>query len=254
MRGLSVCIETLWTDLPHEERIVRCAELGFEAIEFWHWRNKDLNAIRGTVRETGVAVAAFCLQPDFALTNPEVTQRLLDDAEASVDAARFLGAKRLIGTIGSAPEDRSPDETLEIIVRNLKALAPLLERHAVTLCVEPLNTVDHPGYFLTRMDMACDIVDAVGSERVRVLLDFYHQERTEGGALKLFRQHEARIAHIHCAGVPDRGELTNSSLDYADVFGALKVSNYSGYVGLEFMPHGYPELALSEARRLRQNV
>lgn len=55
----AVNVEMWWTKLPFLERIRKTAELGFPAVEFWPWNNKDIEATASLCRDLGVAVAQF---------------------------------------------------------------------------------------------------------------------------------------------------------------------------------------------------
>ena len=44
---LSLCLEMLFTDLPFTERLDVASRLGYRAIEFWDWRDKDVQALAG---------------------------------------------------------------------------------------------------------------------------------------------------------------------------------------------------------------
>ena len=40
------CIDTLYTELPWEERFLAAKKDGFDAVEFWDWRIRDLEATK----------------------------------------------------------------------------------------------------------------------------------------------------------------------------------------------------------------
>ena len=73
MVAFSVCLETVFTDLPVEERIRRIKEAGFTSVEFWHpeatWDGKslrkdlakDASAVRQACEDSGVKLAGFAL-------------------------------------------------------------------------------------------------------------------------------------------------------------------------------------------------
>ena len=58
------------------------------------------------------------------------------------------------------------------------------------------------------------------------------------------------IGHIHCAGVPGRGDLAGGELDYRAIFKAIDQTGYDGHVGLEFRASGAPEDSLKQALAL----
>ena len=73
MVTLSVCLETVFTDLPVEKRIGKIAETGYGAVEFWHpegtWdgsqvdfeQAKDPVAIGKACEEHGVMLNDFAM-------------------------------------------------------------------------------------------------------------------------------------------------------------------------------------------------
>ena len=44
MYRLSVCADTVFLDLPFEERVKKIAKTGF-LVEFWGWKRRDLSVI-----------------------------------------------------------------------------------------------------------------------------------------------------------------------------------------------------------------
>ncbi|MDP6520939.1 MAG: hypothetical protein QF411_13670, partial [Planctomycetota bacterium] len=55
----AINIEMWGFGVPFMERFAKVAELGFPAVEFWPWRNKDLPAIKAACAEHGLEVAQF---------------------------------------------------------------------------------------------------------------------------------------------------------------------------------------------------
>ena len=39
----SVCIETIFTEVPFEERFELAKQSGFDYVEFWSWKDKDID-------------------------------------------------------------------------------------------------------------------------------------------------------------------------------------------------------------------
>src|SRR5437868_3910038 len=55
----AVNIEMWWKKLPFLERIQKTADLGFPAVEFWPFENKDQNAIAELTQKLGIEIAQF---------------------------------------------------------------------------------------------------------------------------------------------------------------------------------------------------
>lgn len=248
---LSVCIDMIYSQLPFEERIARVREAGYGAVEFWGWRNKDLDAIERASKTHGVQVASFCVDPMGRLVDPATHDTFAEGVESSIAQAQRFGAKALIVTVGQERDGVSRDEQKAAIIRALRRVAPLAERGGVALCIEPLNVlVDHKGYFLSSTDEAVEIIRAVDSPAVKLLYDVYHQQITEGNLIARIKQHAPIIGHIHIADVPGRHEPGTGEINYANVFEAIAAAGYQGYVGLEFRPKADPAAALAAVRGL----
>ena len=237
MAKLSVCIEMFWRELPYAERIRRTAAIGFEACEFWGWRNKDGQSIKRALSETGLALAAMSFEPSMTLIRRNAGMELETGMRGTAAFAAAVGCKTLIVTVGNTIDDETYEESRRRVVRNLSAIGRIADDHGLTIVLEPLNTLaNHHGYWLTKMAQAADIVDEVDLPSVKILMDLYHQQITEGNLIENLRVHASRIGHFHTAGVPGRHELVGGELDYAALFRAIDDTGYDGYVGLEYSP------------------
>jgi hydroxypyruvate isomerase len=249
---LSVCIEMIFRDLPFTERVAAVKAVGIDAVEFWGWRNQDLEALRAACEEHGVRVAAFCLDTGGPLTAPGDIDALLTGVAESLEAAERLGVRTLICTTGNEQPGVNRESQHELIVAKLQAAAPLLEDARVTAVLEPLNVkVDHPGYFLVTTQEGLQVVDEVGSPNVRLLFDVYHQQLSEGDVLGSLVPNLGKFGHIHAADVPGRHEPGTGELDYRAIFRALDAAGYEGYVGLEYRPSKEPAETLREVLALQ---
>jgi hydroxypyruvate isomerase len=237
MVKLSVCIEMFWHDLPVEQRITKVAALGYPAFEFWGWKNKDLNKIRQAMDETGLPLAALCVEPNFCLIKRNVSTELLLGMKESVQVAKKLGSSTLIVTTGNTFDDESFEVSRRRVVSNLAMIGKVAEDNGLTMVLEPLNTLaDHHGYWLTKMAQAVDIVTEINSPAVKILMDLYHQQVQEGNLIANLTQYITHIGHFHTAGVPGRHELIGGETDYRALFKAIDATNYHAYVGLEYSP------------------
>ena len=248
MVNLSVCIEMFWRDLSFDERIRRVHALGYEAFEFWGWKGKDLESIRVAKEETGLNLAAICIEPSFSVVKRDAGQALVVGVTESVAVAKSLGCSRVIVTTGNVLADETYEITRRRVVRRLRQMAAIAADNGAVLVLEPLNPlVDHHGYWLTKMSQAVDIVQEVDSPGLRILDDLYHQQITEGSLISNLTQYIEWIGHFHAAGVPGRHELVGGELDYRALFSAIDATGYDGYVGLEFAPAHGEDSALKQA-------
>lgn len=242
----SVCIEMIFTEYPFLERIEKAADMGFDAIEFWNWDNKDLPAIKEAVDRAGLGVASFQSNLGGTLIHPDHRERFVAGIERSLAKAQEMDASSLFLLTDELGDDRSvrfefpelsEQAKYQSVLDGLKLLAPLAEEAGVTLVLEPLNTtVDHAGYFLHGSSQGFDLVRKVDSPRIRLLYDIYHMQVMEGNVIHTLTSNFDVIGHVHVADVPGRHEPGTGELNYANIFEALRRAGYDGYVGFEFDP------------------
>jgi hydroxypyruvate isomerase len=233
--NVSVCIDAVFSGKDFIQSLKDVSASGVKAFEFWSWWDKDLTRIRHAKDELGLEVAACCTK-FISLVDASRRADYLAGLQESLLAARALGCKRLISQVGN-DLGSSRFAQKRALIEGLKTCVPLLEKDDVTLVIEPLNTlVDHPGYYLSSSDEAFEIVEAVGSSRVKVLFDIYHQQITEGNLIQRITDNLSHIGHFHAAGNPGRRELYVGEINYPAVFKAIDQRGYPGYVGFEYFP------------------
>ena len=144
---------------------------------------------------------------------------------------------------------RSDADAIANSVAVLRRVAPLAEKHGVTVCIELLNSkVDHKDYQGDRTAYGVAVVSQVSSSRVKLLYDIYHMQIMEGDVIRTLREHQQWIAHYHTAGVPGRHEIDDTQeLFYPAIFKAIRDTGFSGTIAHEFIPTREPLQALREA-------
>lgn len=254
MVKLSVCLETVFTDLPAAERIGRIAEAGFDCVEFWHPEStfdgqglrfdqpKDPAALSDACRKAGVRINDFALHAwDGSIggspVRAEDRETYLAQVGRMIAFARQIGCTRGITLSGTVAEGLSRSEMRANLERALAEAARLADQADFTLLLEPLNTlVDHPGYYLDSFREAVQMVRAVGSPRLKLLYDVYHMQIMEGKVIATIEEHVGLIGHFHSAGVPGRAELFGGELNYPAILARIDALGYDGCFGLEYFP------------------
>lgn len=235
----SACIEMLFAEenVTFGDRIRRAADVGFEAVEFWRWTNKDLDEIEKALDETGLTLAALIAEPMIWLNEPQNHDDFLEGLSRTVSVANRLGAPVAIAQAGNVLAGVSRADQRQAIVDCLSRAAEVLERSGVTLALEPLNDrVDHPGYYLTSTAEGLDIIDAVARPEIRLLYDIYHSGVMGEKTPDVIGDRLDRIVHVHLADHPGRHEPGSGSLDWQDRVNWLITKGYTGSVGLEYKP------------------
>jgi len=239
MIRFSVCLETIFNALPLAERIEQAAACGVAAIEFWQWKDKDLDVIARGKEAAGVDVAALGGLEQAIPNDPATADAATAELLESVATARQIGAKGVIVHTGQALKDLGRDVQFETVAQVIDAAADEAGRAHADLLLEPRNArTDFPGTLLSSTAEALTIIDRIDRPNVKLLFDVYHQFITEGSVLHLIEAHIDRIGHFHVADVPGRGEPGTGALEYKEIFGLIDSLGYTGYVGLEFNPSG----------------
>lgn len=235
----SLCLEMVFRDDPFLERIEHASELGVDAVEFWEWRTKDLDAVVESVREHDLELVGMVGlgESEPSLTSAEEFERAVDYIEESIRVAEKVDCPNLIVLSGQEQPDESRAKQHQRVVDGLRSVTTASEDAGVTLLLEPLNrSVDHPDYFLESSAQGFDIVDEVGSPAVQLLYDTYHQQISEGNIIDTIGRNLDRIGHFHIADVPGRHEPGTGEINYPNVLDAVSEMGYDGYVGYEFEP------------------
>lgn len=249
MTRFSACIEMLFvpeTDDP-AQRIRLAKSAGLEAVEFWFWSNKDLDAVERALDETGLALAAIVAEPFAELARQGDHDRFLRGLEQSRDVALRLGTKVLICQSGPllAGIDRARQH--DDLTLAMASAADVLAGSGVRLGLEPLNDrVDHPGYYLTSSAEAFAIADAVNRPEIGLTYDLYHSLIMDEDPQDVAAGHLDRIFHVHLADHPGRHQPGTGRLDLQPHLTWLDAQGYDGWVGLEFRPTGSTTDALKE--------
>jgi hydroxypyruvate isomerase len=231
--------------MSFEEFCRACAGLGLESVELLgpdEWP---------AVKQAGLT-CAMCQGVDnipYGWNRVEHHDDLLAKFEQALPEAAKSGFPNFI-TFSGNRNGMSDEEGLENCVKGLKRLAPIAEKHNVTVCMELLNSkVNHKDYMCDHTAWGVEVCKRVGSDRIKLLYDIYHMQIMEGDLIDTIRQNHQYIAHYHTAGVPGRHEIDDTQeICYPAVMRAILATGFKGFVGQEFVPKRPDALAsLKEA-------
>ena len=154
----------------------------------------------------------------------------------AIDYAKALDCRQLNCLVGIAPRDADPIKLNDVLVGNLRFAADELARERIRLLIEPINTIDIPGFFLNRTEQALQIIADVGSDNLFVQYDIYHMQVMEGDIARSLQKHLPRIAHVQLADNPGRNEPGTGEINYPFLFRHLDAIGYRGWIGCEYKP------------------
>ena len=245
----------LFTEVPFLDRFERASNAGFEAVEFLFPYPYAAADIRQRLDTHGLKLVLHNLPAG----NWDAGERGIGCHPARVDEfragvaqaigyAQALGVKQLNCLAGIAPSGVSPAELRATLVSNLRFAAKALEKADLNLLIEPINTFDIPGFYLSTTQQAVDILADVGCDNAYVQYDIYHAQRMEGELAATAQKHLSRIGHVQLADNPGRHEPGTGEINYPFLFAHLDSIGYDGWIGCEYKPANGTEAGLGWAK------
>ena len=156
----------------------------------------------------------------------------------AIDYAQALGCKQINCLAGIAPAGADREKVRGTFVANLRFAAEKLGAAGIKLLIEPVNTYDIPGFWLSRTQQALDVIRDVGSNNLHLQYDIYHMQRMEGELANTIKAHLPQIAHLQLADNPGRNEPGTGEINYRFLFGFIDSIGYEGWIGCEYKPKG----------------
>jgi len=169
---------------------------------------------------------------------PERQGEFQDGVGKAIEYATALGCKQVNCLAGLAPKGADPALLTQTFVDNLKFAAGKLGQAGIRLLIEPINTRDIPGFFLSHTAQALDVIRATGSDNVALQYDIYHMQIMEGDLAPTIERHLDQIAHMQLADTPGRHEPGTGEINYPFLFRHIDKIGYTGWIGCEYKPAG----------------
>jgi hydroxypyruvate isomerase len=242
----SVSIKFMWADLPWAERVRRAAAAGFDRVELWDWREPDdIDELAAVAQESGIEIAGFFGHHQGGLANPDDLELVLASLAEAVAVAERVGAEQLhVFSDGmrrpeghvTKPPPITRDERQEAAIEGLRQCVKLIEGKPMELCVESINTVFVPGYFLADSDMAVALCREVGHPQVTMFFDCFHQQLV-GGRLTDHLLHALPwTSSVHIADVPGRHQPGAGEINFRHIRRVLETAGYDRQLTFEVIP------------------
>jgi len=209
----------------------------------------------------GMTLGPFVLyakfdQKSFVTRDKAVHDMLIQMMKQGLETSKRVNTCWALVVPGRFDESLAWEYQTANVMDNLKYCMEVCEPGGLILVMEPLNPMNHPGLFLTRIPQAYEICKAVASPSCKILNDLYHQQITEGNLIPNIDMAWEEIAAFHLGDTPGRNEPTTGEINYKNIFKHLY---QKGYQGILCMEHGHSlpgkegERAVIEAYRACDN-
>ena len=233
----------LFNEVPFLDRFEHAAKAGFEAVEFlfpYAFPAADikarLDANRLTLVLHNLPAGNWDAGERGIACLPGREDEFRGGVAKAIAYAKTLGVPQLNCLAGKAPVGADEGALHQTFVANLKFAAAELGKAGLKLLIEPINTFDIPGFYLSGTAQALAILDEVGADNAFVQYDIYHAQRMEGELAATMEKHLARIGHIQLADNPGRNEPGTGEINYRFLFAHLDRIGYRGWIGCEYKP------------------
>lgn len=247
----------LFTERPFMERFAAAKATGFDAVEYLFPYAYPAQDLAQALKTHGLQQVLHNLPAgnwdagDRGIAcHPDRVAEFRDGVGQAMGYATALGCPQVNCLAGKLPADIDPAEARSTLVANLQYAAARLQQANIRLLVEPINTFDIPGFFLSRTDQALAVLDDVGSDNLFLQYDIYHAQRMEGELGNTLAKHLARIGHIQLADNPGRNEPGTGEINYAWLFQHIDALGYTGWIGCEYKPAARTEAGLGWRQQL----
>lgn len=244
-------LSTLFTDAPFLERFGRAAQAGFAHVECQYPYEAEKAHIRAALDRNGLAMALFNLPPGNAERGdrglaifPDRRAEFRQALVKALDYSEAVSCPNLHVMAGIVPQPSHLDMLEACYLDNLRFSATEAAGRGVRILIEPINPFDMPGYFLSTVEQAADIIRRADVPNLYLQYDLYHRSRTGGDLVAAYVENSEKVAHIQIAGSPGRAEPDMGEVDFVPVLQAIEAAGYRGIVGCEYFPAGTTEEGL----------
>lgn len=244
MPRLAASVAMMFQEVPLLDRFEAAARAGFRGVEVQSPYGESKEDIAERLQRHALIPVLFNVSPAAgAVPGEEAAFRA--GVTRALDYADTTGCRQLHCLAGQT--DAATAE--ETFISNLRWASAQARPRGVRLLLEPLNTRDNPGYFLTGSAQARRIIEQVGEDNIFLQYDFYHMQIMEGYLAETVRTHLDVIGHFQIGGVPGRHEPDETQeINYPFLLELVDELGYEGWVGCEYRPRAGTVEGLGWAR------
>lgn len=197
--------------------------------------SKDFSFIQAAHAGAGLPTPTFnvFVPGELKITGPAVDLGKLQVYVAeSLERVKSVGGELVVFGSGGArniPDGFSRDTAWQQIIDFLRMTADECDKTGVSIAIEPLNRKE--SNVINSVAEGVGLAKAVDRPSIRVLADLYHMEE-DAEPTDTVAENAVWLTHVHVA---DSGRLApgTGSYPYAEFFGYLKSTGYSGRIAVE---------------------
>ena len=233
----------LFPEHPFLDRFAAARATGFRGVEFAQPYEYPAAEIAARLRDNDLECVLINLpmgdksKGDFGVANrPGREAQFRAGVARAIEYAHAIGVPKLNCISGTAKPEDDRAAMRATLISNLRFAAREFKAAGLGLVLEPINSHDIPGFFVTRSPEAVRIIEEVGEENLGLQCDLYHTTMMGDDPAAILREYWPRIRHIQFADAPGRGEPGTGRIDFAPLFRLIDELGYTGWVSAEYRP------------------
>ncbi|MBD3897819.1 hydroxypyruvate isomerase family protein [Halomonas sp. ML-15] len=245
MIRLAANLSMLFNEHDFLDRFAAAAQAGFRGVEYLFPYDHAPETLRELLDEHGLEQVLFNLAPgdwqagERGLASlPGREAEFRDSVVEALHYAEVLGCPRVHAMAGLLPANADRAAHHACYIDNLRFAAREAAKVGREVLIEPINTRDMPGFFLSRQAQAMAVLEEVGEPNLRLQFDLYHCQIMDGDLIRHLERQFAAVGHVQIAGVPERHEPNLGEVHYPAMFERLEALGYGGWIGCEYRPAG----------------
>ncbi|CAE8610950.1 unnamed protein product [Polarella glacialis] len=252
MVKLAANLSFLFKEKPFLDRFGAAAACGFRAVEFMfpgdgaysHEAEEVAEKLNrkqtDNSKQTNITTATATLT-----TITTANKQKIRCVHTALLYARVMNCSKVHVMAGLRQHGASED----VFVERVRWASELAAEQGLTICIEPLNCRDFPGYLVPDTKTALDLIQRIDRpQSCKLQLDLYHLQISEGDLSENIRRLLPFAAHVQLANPPGRNEPGHGEVNFPSLLALLDDLGYDGHVGLEYNPSSTTLQSLEWAR------
>ena len=246
MLRFSANLTLLFNEKPFMDRFGAASAAGFNGVEFLFPLDWPVGELDERRRRYSLEFTLMNIVPgDWAAGERGLAcvvgreKEFRRGVEATVAYANKLKCKRLHCVAGLSP-DKAPMRAVETcFVDNVLFAADACAQAGIEVMIEPINTMDMPGFFLDNFEKAMSLMNIMarqGGAQPKLQFDIYHCARIHGDVASWLDRTADRIGYFQIGGIPDRHEPDIGLLPLNSILAKIDELGLDTWIGCEYHP------------------
>ena len=232
-----------WLFKEHEflDRFAAARAAGFRGVEYAQPYEFPAAEVKARLGDNDLECVLINMpmggKGEFGIANrPGREAEFREGVARAIAYAQAIGVRKVNCISGTAKEGEDRDAMRATLVSNLRFAAREFKAAGLGLVVEPINSHDIAGFFLTRQRDGVKVIEEVGDDNLGLQFDIYHTVMMGDDPRAMLRECRPWIRHIQFADAPGRGEPGTGTIDFAPIFSLIDELGYGGWVSAEYRP------------------